>query len=511
MIFDQIQPFPQEITMAEYKSTFAALSLVCRLFCVECQPRVFADYLYDGKSTNHELKKKRKVWGYQLTPANRKDPRSAMLASFVREATYVDELPSGPHSSSGYSTRFDDDLSMATKHFSNLATITLRRCLIQSSTFSALREMPNLRTVVLDGCQNRESYHSNYIVNPRPKWTSFTTVKSYDMTLWIPFIVAYIDIQNLVHFSSDDWRLTSALLEEQSAPKLKKLEMHALAEEAHEIPGILQNTPNLTSLALMTNGGHGLEPLAADIVPRLTALTAGEVTASYLLPNHPVSFLDIRHPQPVGAEFRPFEESWAPWISAVRELVMPTKHMARLQSDHFPLLHTLTLEPRCASRMPTTSTFIVSVLARFSKGTAHRVHYNPLQDSARFAKQAPFLPPTTIVYNMHTKCARCTRALFKLRSQRSELIAPMASAYPNARCIRVGEVVEWRRVTGAEDWRPRVVSRPLVRQLLMDRARNPKSPVMDVQDVDGCLASVFTEDEFAEVNARWRRELLDLP
>lgn len=77
----------------------------------------------------------------------------------------------------------------------------------------------------------------------------------------------------------------------------------------------------------------------------------------------------------------------------------------------------------------------------------------------------------------------------------------MAAAFPNARCIRVGKVVEWRRVQGpdgVEDWEPRVYSRPLVRQMLLDDDQR-RYHIKNVQDVDGCLASVLSEEELAQV------------
>lgn len=119
-------------------------------------------------------------------------------------------------------------------------------------------------------------------------------------------------------------------------------------------------------------------------------------------------------------------------------------------------------------------------------------------------QQNPLPSPTTIVYNMHTSCgSRCrsARTTLKLRDQRAELIPSIAAAFPNARCIRVGEVVEWHPVqgmNGVKAWKPRLLSRLLVRQLLLgdDQWR---CRVKGVQDVDGCLASVLREEELAKV------------
>ena len=55
--------------------------------------------------------------------------------------------------------------------------------------------------------------------------------------------------------------------------------------------------------------------------------------------------------------------------------------------------------------------------------------------------------------------------------------------------LRVGEMVEWSRERTSSRWKPRLISLPLVRELLLRR------DVQDVEDVDGCLRSALWEKD----------------
>lgn len=347
MIFDDIQPLPQEVTVAEYKSTLAALCLVCRMFCAECQPRLFRSYWYNGQSMDTQLARKREVWHDMLKAG---DPRSELLASFVREATYKDLLSLEDLMRPYLMAFLYRSLSTAATYFVNLDTLTLRGCILTSHVFLAVSRMQHLKTVALDRCTNEAPEMD--VIQPRgSKWTSLTTTVTYDLELYIPTLVEFVDIERLTQLSSDDWRLITALLRNRTAPSLIDLRIETLAAETPHIPAILQNTPNLTRLSIDVDGWHGAAPLPTNVIPRLTALTADDAVVPYILPNHPsVTFLDISASHQLDPSANPFGETWKPWISGIRELAIVTTHLAEphLQSDNLPQLRMLIIEPSCA-------------------------------------------------------------------------------------------------------------------------------------------------------------------
>lgn len=85
MMFDAIQSsVPHSLTITEYKATLAALCLVCRMFCEECQPRLFESVTFRGDSRDTQRAKLLKAWHHLLAAG---DPQSISLAHFVRECT----------------------------------------------------------------------------------------------------------------------------------------------------------------------------------------------------------------------------------------------------------------------------------------------------------------------------------------------------------------------------------------------------------------------------------------
>ena len=73
------------------------------------------------------------------------------------------------------------------------------------------------------------------------------------------------------------------------------------------------------------------------------------------------------------------------------------------------------------------------------------------------------------------------------------LVSKVRSLFPNAACARFGEAIEWRRDdASSEDWRPFVISRPMIREPLL------YNYTANARDVAGCLRSVLRDDELTE-------------
>lgn len=90
----------------------------------------------------------------------------------------------------------------------------------------------------------------------------------------------------------------------------------------------------------------------------------------------------------------------------------------------------------------------------------------------------------------HTCCFKEVSRLLNLRVQLSGLVKKAVVAFPSIVCFRMGETVEWSRDDGSsEHWKPRIIDRPLVRELLL------RGHVRNIDDVDGCLLSASWEND----------------
>lgn len=361
MIFDHMKPLRQETTVDEYKATLGALCLACRMFCAECQPRLFRSYCDNIQSTDMQLAKGRELWHDMLKA---KDPRSETLASFVREAKYLTLLPThGSLLRLRLVALIHRSISIAAASFVSLETLTLRRGILTSQVFLAFSHMPHLKTVTLDSCTG-EAPEVDVVHPQQSKWASLTTTFSHNLEPYIPILVEFVDIENLVYFSSDEWLLTTALLKDRTAPSLTELDIAILTQQTPAVPTILQNTPNLTRLSIDVDEWLVREPIPADVIPHLTALITDDVVVSSFLPNHTdVTYLDIAYPHRYNSPPNPFENIGKSSTAAVRELVIAAAHLPCLQVDRFPQLRMLTIVPRCMHPMGAGQPTIFTVSA----------------------------------------------------------------------------------------------------------------------------------------------------
>lgn len=123
-----------------------------------------------------------------------------------------------------------------------------------------------------------------------------------------------------------------------------------------------------------------------------------------------------------------------------------------------------------------------------------------IQDSFATVRKTPLLSVHVVKYAVeHPCCFKEASRLLNLHVQLSGLVKKMVIPFPNVVRVQVGQTVEWSRDSpSSEHWTPRLISRPLVRELLL------RHDVPNVDDVDGCLLSALWEKDLTpEVRARF--------
>lgn len=123
------------------------------------------------------------------------------------------------------------------------------------------------------------------------------------------------------------------------------------------------------------------------------------------------------------------------------------------------------------------------------------------EDNFLALRDSPLPSVTTLVYAIQSACCgKEASRLLNLRVQHALLVRRAVVPFPNVTCFRVGETVEWVRADAkSQDWRPRLVSRSLVRELLLRQWR----PVRNIDDVDGVIRSALWEKDWTpELRAR---------
>lgn len=358
LIFDHIDPHdPCEMTMLEHKSTTAALCLVCRMFCVECQPRLFRVVQHSGTADSARHGRALQLWSNLL---KEKDQRSILLANFVQEYTLSSWYASNA-SAQWFFTAFLERRMATALHFMNLKTFKMKNCQIFSSTLGVLAQMPSLRSVSFDGCiptiQGRleDTQHSH------TAWTRFSATQTFFPSEWHQLLSDFIDADGLEYLSVDDWSLACAILEGRHANRLRELYISIGSSQASSVPTFLARMPNLTRLSVY-DGPWGLGmPLSPHVIPRLQEIEGGSTTLSQIIPGRPIAHIALSGSRgvPQTSIFSAAKHSTA----NIRSMCLPQAHLHLLRSADFPYLESLTIRPKCVRRMkslPYLETFHVS-------------------------------------------------------------------------------------------------------------------------------------------------------
>lgn len=155
IIVDWISPAAHEMSTTEYRATFSALSLVCRMLRAECQPRLFRTLWFRG----HPKTTRSEVFWNNLQGVD--EDRCAILLGGVWDCTFYWWLNSAI---------LDRALSKII-HSVDLTSLSLLRCSLSISTFTLIAALSGVRTLVLDRCEIQLSTTSTPIYTSRPKWT----------------------------------------------------------------------------------------------------------------------------------------------------------------------------------------------------------------------------------------------------------------------------------------------------------------------------------------------------
>lgn len=350
-IFDELQPSAAAGSAAEHKAPLAALCLVCRLFRVECQPRLFARVRFtayaphaEGPHTHHAL------W----VALAKGRPRAAALAAVVRELAYA-RAPT-----------FQDyapcDLGAVVRGFGGLSSVVLSRCVVTPATFDALAGLQNVTKVVFEQCFVVSDFslptYAGADSTSAGTWTRLSVSVNPDAPrAFVNALARAVAVPRLTHLSTNLWPLTTTLFAGQSAPRLTELETTVKGHADAQILAVLQNCPNLVRLSVKGRMFHDDEggrvhrragaPLPAHVVPRLEALSADYRDAERILPHHAVRELDVAPVLDAGADGDDAGEQAAALVFAPGEF---KAYVALLNAAPHDLgaLETAVMRPGCA-------------------------------------------------------------------------------------------------------------------------------------------------------------------
>ena len=478
IIFDHLKALYEDGSLTEYRKLLSSLCLVCRMFCDELQRILFRTLTHEGDA--HSRLRHWSNYREWQRMIQLQDPRAMRLASYVREFSAT-LRPAD--SAVVYDLGVGLSLPAIVPHLRSLESITLSYCMIPDEAFSAFACMPNLSTISLDECffapDSMSSVHPEHAT-----WTSVSVTRTECTHRRLSTFPQFVDVDNLHYLRVDDWCLAASLLETRPAPKLTKLHLDAPCPSTSSLSAILTNTPNLTHLTISSE--HCALPNAPSaLIPHLTHLTAHPALAAQLTVGRPVHSLTLLWSEH-ALRARTLSPQLAPAASSapLTTLSIPSRCVPWLRADDAPGLRTLVLRPLCGARerraVWKTSRWEPFAVSRsllpcgaHADGNAQCGHVPP----------EPIAGPTTVVYALdHACCAACAALALAPDRQRRLFVDAAAPRFPHATTIRFGAAVEWRR--RGEAWTPHVVSRAVVRGLLLARRGA-------LDDVDGCLRAVL--------------------
>lgn len=357
LIFDNIQA--SEMTTAEYKTTFSTLSLVCRMFSLECQPRFFRSVQYSDSSVSMNIQHGRSMqhWNKLL---KEKDPRSMLLAGFVREFTLsfwgTRKDPTRWYSTLSMNRHLSNAIS-----FNHLDKVTLKMCFLTLETFNALARMSSVRTMTFDTCSVVALEASfGTTCPPLARWTRLSVSHTPFPPFWSNVLAQFVNIENVEYISVDCWNLACTILDGRIITGLRELRVRVSAKESLTVPHILKTTPGLVHLSVRSPRWLLSEPIDPTITPRLNHLEACSAFAAQIVPGRPIVSLQLLHEAP--SRIPPFDFGKRSSTS-IRSLSIPSTYLRRLSCDDFPHLEILTIVPRCVVRSKTYAvSFPVSAL-----------------------------------------------------------------------------------------------------------------------------------------------------
>lgn len=365
MILDYISLKSEDIKAEEHKYTLSTLCLVSRIFCAECQPRLFQTLLFSRRL--HDLERMETRRRYVAEAA---DPKATRLARLVQEVTYSewpdhDDRPRARLSAQRPYMDFVGHLTAAAERFCNLTTVALEGCLLTTAVFAAFAAMRCVHTVAFRHC-SAYSHLCPGIDSVRPRntnrWTNFTVFNLFGDfgPSYLAILRRFIDLEQLRFYSSQDWELNRALFEKSSAPSLQELDTIVPPHCFDYLRTILQHTPNIRKLRLTGCPFHSFEPLAPHVIPRLESLECMCYSDAHaFLPHRAISSLNVTGF--VGLDDGEYDDVWvAQWTGGIRELTIPITYLHVVRPEHLPHLHTLTVRPDSFETPPDTISFPVS-------------------------------------------------------------------------------------------------------------------------------------------------------
>ena len=334
-----ISSLPYETSITEYRATFAALSLVCRMFRDECQPRVFHCLHFRGhpQTTHSEI-----FWNWLSKMDER---RSAFLLAYARDCTF-------------YAWSHDMLIDRALTKIprcANLTSITLLRYNITASTLGALLGITALRSTVFKACRIQPADANSPVYTSVPKWTSISVAVIDDgkYPWFFSSLHRLIDMECLEHFSTNHAILASNLFFNRIAPRLHTFVYTGWLGSPFDLSATLQAMPNLAKLHI--SGVYPPPPPASHIVSRLASLAAHPPVAACLLPHRPVSNLEILHQD--AAWLPDLTATWLQDIQGctmgLREVSIPGCGLSSIRPIDFPVMETITIRPRCGKKIQT--------------------------------------------------------------------------------------------------------------------------------------------------------------
>ena len=350
------------MSTTEYRATFSALSLVCRMFRAECQPRLFRTLRFRG----HPKTTRSEVFWNNLPGID--EERCTTLLGGVRDCTFYWWFNNAV---------LDRALSKVIRS-ADLTNLSLLRCGISISTLALIAALPGVHTLILDGCDFQLSATNTPVYTSRPKWTSISVLSAQngDIRPWfLSSLLQLVDLRHLEFFSTDHINLASPFFRGRCAPKLSNFRLGGWGGRVTDLYAILEVMPHITTLSIPSRNWIGLHPPPRHVAPLLRSLTAHPPIAAQLVPHRPVSVLELLH----------FDFNWDyAWpetcfrdvqgsTTGLREVSIPSHVLASIRSQDLPVVEILTLRPRCGKRIQTIH-FPASILRSSRKRlTDHRV------------------------------------------------------------------------------------------------------------------------------------------
>jgi hypothetical protein len=490
-IFSYLTPTDEGLSESESKRIYSRLAKVCRLFCAELLPRIFASMEFTFPLLDASEWPKSLIFCNELN-ANKQPAFS--LVSYIKACSFIASEEAEERSLRVCLGIYSRSLSRLVY----LESLSFTSIPINNKIFQALGGLKSLTKLFIRNCSfDSELTEIRATIQPL-SLTHFELFETTDVPdAFIPIVLC----PSLQVLKVDDRDFASSVVRQTIEWSLKEFSV-SLSMDDYPLLGVFLNSnPSIQTLSV-SHFGNIRNSLTATLslqptsLPHLESVQCPPFLLLELIPGRPVNSIRISTPERLADDLDPYVQDILGQLAAlkrstavVKTLQMPWSIAGAKVFKFFPdlralVLHELHLEPRYVGY------FFVSLYC-----TEEKISQVMELSSDKFSAM-PFLRELTWTFGLSKR-----RWGFDLQDQHA-IITEFIKPGTAIRHVQFTEEVYWHLT---DHWQPVV---PLcMREDVRERLKTLKKPDAqnlpycmrsNVTDFDGLLASFFQPDELPD-------------